>query len=109
MSDCVGPGFELRRFLLLFLLLLYLQGIEVTFESKLETLLGTERVSGRSRRTICSQRLIFTAPRSSSCSLNGSGFVGSSFFFSGRTTVLKSGSGWALNCGTWKEWKTQEV
>lgn len=58
--------------------------------------------SSRSCRTICSQRLFFTAPRSSMSSLKGSGFVGSSFFFSGRTTVSKSGSGWALNCGTWK-------
>lgn len=57
---------------------------------------------GKSCRTICSQRLLLTAPRSSMSSLKGSGFVGSSFFFSGRTTVSKSGSGWALNCGTWK-------
>lgn len=51
--------------------------------------------------TICSQRLLLAAPRSSMSSLKGSGLVGSSFFFSGRTTVSKSGSGWALNCGTW--------
>lgn len=52
--------------------------------------------------TICSKRLFFTAPRWSTSSLKGSGFVGSSFFFSGRTTASKSGNGWALNCGTCK-------
>lgn len=52
------------------------------------------------QRTICSKRLFFTAPRWSTSSLKGSGLVGSSFFFSGRTTASKSGNGWALNCGT---------
>lgn len=51
-------------------------------------------------RTICSSRVLFAAPRLSMRSLKGSGFVASSFFFSGRMTVLKFGSSWALNWGT---------
>lgn len=51
-------------------------------------------------RTICSSRVLLTAPRWSMSSLKGSGFVASGFFFSGRMMVSKFGSSWALNWGT---------
>lgn len=112
MSDDVGSGFENCRFIPLLLLFFHLQGTEIMSEFQVKTLtVGTTSALAcrTSFRTICCQRLFLTAPRSSMSSLKGSGFVGSSFFFSGRTTVSKSGSGWALNCGTWKVHKKQEM
>lgn len=44
--------------------------------------------------------VLLTAPRSARNGPNSSDFVGSSFLFSWRPTVSKSGSVWALNCGT---------
>lgn len=56
---------------------------------------------GNRASTICSQRSLFTDPRSSTISLKGAGLVGSMTFFSGRFTSWKSGKGLALNLGTW--------
>lgn len=56
----------------------------------------------KATQTICSQRSLFTDPRSSTISLKGAVLVGSATFFSGRFTSWKSGKGLALNLGTWK-------
>lgn len=112
MGDDIGSGFENCRFFPLLLLFFHLQDTEIMSEFHVKTLpVGTTSalVSRTFFRTICCQRVFLTAPRSSMSSLKGSGFVGPCFFFSGRTTVSKSGSGWALNCGTWKVDKRHEI